>query len=260
MISTRTTAPVAKLDVVLAIGSREQIEFLKMSRGFTSVTRSLPEERPPPVHTNIDLPTHNSQSILEQKLSSSARPNVLGDMLNQFIDNLASRIPDRPTAPPCPVPNAQPVRRTSDLLDTLQRALQAAPPVPAAKFFPDTLVAPIKKNIPIEAPSNFDDHFRVKIEIENALHIGKVRAKTANKAVNKSRGGRNKHRNSSGGAIAEIEPSTYVTFQAKGAVDGVLSTPDGPVYATHLIPNSCSPQWNKVFEVWLPVDLLTNVS
>lgn len=127
-------------------------------------------------------------------------------------------------------------------------------------------------------------HFPVLIEIENALHISKIFIRI-NKKFGKQRGG---SANSVGGistgcitsrcssssnnnksapqqttvyrGVTEIEPSAYVTFEATGPPTSVVQSHEGPVYTTNVVEKSCNPQWNKRFEVFLPVDLITCVS
>lgn len=73
--------------------------------------------------------------------------------------------------------------------------------------------------------------FRIHIEIDCALHL----------PLEPNHG---------------TEPTTYVSFEAFGPNANALNS---TVYRTDVIECSSSPQWNKHYEVSLPIDFLTDV-
>lgn len=374
IVSPITSTPVAKLQVLLAIGTEDQLTYLKASRGlaFGSLSEaeifknklSIPHpfaQPPPTVHsatvinnaatqtnfrtTQSDAGIQTNVDKVQQQLNSSGdnvavdRQAALATMLNNFIDNLAARLPPERnqnaaeispvdqlpvdkscnvTSPlsahqtaPSPGSNVQ-IRRTSDLLDALQRALMCPP---SGSFSVAGSSMPLldaqgnnsedsHKTNPDSAPdgdvtaqsqqqsqsefncagpfSTASPHFQVLIEIENALHLSKIFIRI-NKKCGKQRGGSASSMGtvSTGGitsrcqssnksvpqstttvyrGVTEVEPSTYVTFEATGPPTSIVQSHEGPVYTTNVIEKSCNPQWNKRFEVFLPVDLMTCVS
>lgn len=170
-MAPNTTTPVGTLQVIMAIGTDQQIAHLKKSRSLSpcrSFLRSPPARLPLPVLDN-SLYTNGTQienppnEVLnaEQNLATPTadRQTNLAAMLSNFIDNLASRLPERSNnintntnmtqnIPPTTIASAttpqnqhliEPmasakalggpqIRATSDLLDELQRALTVAPP------------------------------------------------------------------------------------------------------------------------------------
>lgn len=294
--------PVAKVQVVLAIGTEEQLEYLKALRGLSQSYLSerdimknkipvpaTPPQQPQTCITNKETQTH---AFSTDDATLVIRQTALSEMLNSFIDNLASRLPERnnqqlgqPTIvdPTPPVQtdgaigggNVQ-IRRTSDLLDTLQRALMCPPIQPLQSYastddsaIDDVIQAPPDfQSFPLDqlangltpqvqcAPPITEPHFAVLIEIENAVNISKIFIRV-NKKCGKQRG-RCKAQTYRG--VQEVEPSTYVTFDASGPPTSIVHSPDGPVYTTNVAAETSYPQWNKRFEVLLPVDLMLNVS
>lgn len=76
--------------------------------------------------------------------------------------------------------------------------------------------------------------FRVHIDLDCALHLPPEPAKHT------------------------VEPTTYVSFEAFAPSED--AAPMATVYTTNIIENTSSPQWNKQYQVLLPVDYLLDVS
>lgn len=365
-----TSTPIAKLQVLLAIGTEEQLTYLKTSRGIaigslseadifknklpipnapSSFVVSPPPTLPPIINagtqTNFQIEQNiadNPTNVSNDDAATIDRQATVASMLNNFIDNLAARLPsernqntvetittDEKTTitdktkcsmitTPSTANNVQ-IRRTSDLLDTLQRALMCPLPSNIVQPSPITTTSNVQEQLEFDdsnqfvvdnqyTDQNFDvplqnlqpeisssnigafninpatPHFQVLIEIENALHISKIFVRI-NKKCGKQRGSGTSG-NSIGGistgcitsrcnsssnkslpqsttvyrGVTEVEPSTYVTFEATGPPTSIIQSHEGPVYTTHIIEKNCNPQWNKRFEVFLPVDLMTCVS
>lgn len=301
VVSPLALMPVAKVQVVLAIGTEEQLEYLKASRGLAQsflseqdITKNkIPVPAGPAQHPQTTITNAETQTyfLSNDDATLVVRQTALSEMLNSFIDNLASRLPERNNqqlGQPASVDATPAVqtdgaiggnvqfRRTSDLLDTLQRALMCPPIQPLQAYTPtddlainDVIQAPPDfQSVPLDqlanglmpqvqcAPPITEPHFAVLIEIVNAVNISKIFIRV-NKKCGKQRG-RCKVQTYRG--VQEVEPSTYVTFDASGPPTSIVHSPDGPVYTTNVVAETSAPQWNKRFEVLLPVDLMLNVS
>lgn len=223
--------------------------------------------------------TRNPASLKSALPQFNDRNSNLAAMFSSFIDTLAARLPERnmnagETAPLnhsndattqtntseniSPALNNQNssgpcMRPTSELLDELQRALVVAPTPIQRNAIPTVMQAPpvtIDQNVTLDLKSV--SMFRVYIEIESALHLPSIVVH-----VNKKSGKRNRNSIGSGkkGGSTEIQPSTYATFEAAASPTSNLTS-----YPTNIMESSCSPQWNKHFEVYLPIEFLQNVS
>lgn len=274
-----SATPLGTVQAILAVGTTKQINNLQKTKSleFSKHFLRLPIE----LYVLPTTPTPNAMSSPVQfakreenaakaavpQLSNERRSN-LAAMFSSFIDNLASRLPERQmdqsTSPVNPTndaeinskcnnsvainaKNQQPgkyMRPTSELLDELQRALA----IPR-----NNQPATESKIEPISAKST-TPMFPVHMEIESALHLPSMSVH-----VNKKSGKRNRNSMNAGkktGNSIEVQPSTYVTFEASAsAVASNLTS-----YSTNIVESSCSPQWNKHFEVYLPADFLQNVS
>lgn len=179
-MAPNTTTPIGTLQVILAIGTIKQIAYLKKSRSLSpcrSFLRSPPEPLPSLTTDNVSHAKrshadHSPHQLLPNVELNSATPPIATDrqanlaaMLSNFIDNLASRLPERSNSssnvnaapattaatsatatvattaapqqnqqhltesvPTSKSPGGPQIRATSDLLDELQRALTVAPP------------------------------------------------------------------------------------------------------------------------------------
>ncbi|XP_053677195.1 uncharacterized protein LOC128727321 [Anopheles nili] len=102
------------------------------------------------------------------------------------------------------------------------------------------------------APLDECKMFRVAIEIEEAANFPKL-------PISQKYAKRHKMRNLP--VTLELEPSTYATFEGynlKRGTPNTVKSHEGIVYTTHVLVRSCSPAWQKRFEVQLPVDLMLN--
>ncbi|XP_066246951.1 uncharacterized protein [Euwallacea similis] len=178
------------------------------------------------------------QSDMDLKISNNAgdsNPPQMLDTITSFLKLL-----EKSQRPPCVenstntelelssgtsigVPNnEQPqLRKTSDLLDSLQKALSL-----------DTIPAPITPQMP--------PHFKAEILIHSANNLPsrrKIKSKSKRTKVKPP-----KHEEN-------ILPSTYVTFE---------TMPGCPLKVTNVFPKCTSPKWNFRCQVFLPVDLIRN--
>ncbi|XP_019537664.3 uncharacterized protein LOC109408746 [Aedes albopictus] len=295
--------PCGQVQAVLAIGTENQVEYLKLFRGLTHTSGDAPmtSNKPTVPKGKQDDPPHQSMvtpstAIDHQRDIESYRPirtsntgkqqSEVANMLSAFIENLAQRLPissERSTAPcydqnfadnrqatPPPALSSSPhsqanhpqLRKTSDLLENLQRALAQRPSENLTTNLLTTSSEPASEAPQTEKQqSQVADEklFQVSIEIEQAVNLPKVN-------VGKKFGKRNKNRSQQGSnqqqqQRVEVEPSAYVTFEGynlqPGAADTVKSH-EGIVYTTAIVEGCCNPSWRKKFDVRLPVDLMTN--
>ncbi|XP_049545212.1 uncharacterized protein LOC125956949 [Anopheles darlingi] len=109
----------------------------------------------------------------------------------------------------------------------------------------------------VSAGTDTEEHklIRLSIEIERAVNLPKL---TISKKYAKRHKARPSH------SVPEallLEPSAYATFEGHNLKLGspnTVKSHEGIVYTTHVIERSCSPGWQKRFEVQLPSDLMTN--
>lgn len=302
--------PCGQVQAVLAIGTENQIEYLKLSRGLkhTSGDAPMTSNKPTVPENNEDHPPSQimitpSTAISHQRDVDSYRPisttnsgkqqSEVANMLSAFIENLAQRLPissERSTAPcydqnfadhrqptpPPPVPssphsqaNNPQLRKTSDLLENLQRALAQRPPEnvstklltqsPAAEpTLPQPESHQKQESIPVD-----EKLFNVAIEIEQAVNLPKVNVGKKFGKRNKNRTQQQQHQQQGTNQQqrVEVEPSVYVTFEGYNLQPGMADTVkshEGIVYTTAVVEGCCSPSWKKKFDVRLPVDLMTN--
>ncbi|XP_055597554.1 uncharacterized protein LOC129747388 [Uranotaenia lowii] len=227
---------------------------------------------------------------------SGKQQSEVANMLSAFIENLAQRLPissERSTAPCLDKNSADPLiqilsssphsqanypqlRKTSDLLENLQKALLQQPNAQLSNLLSTEPQPQSQNQAPSQkeaTPSANDESilqtkptsssvaeeklFSVSIEIEQAVNLPKLKV---SKKFNK----RNKNRNSPQQQQAnrqEVEPSAYVTFEGFNLQPGTPSTVkshEGIVYTTPVIEVSSNPRWEKKFDVKLPVELMTN--
>lgn len=293
------STPVGTVQAILAVGTTKQINNFKKSKSLPSCSGFLryPLELYAPQLTHTGgadaAGKQNEQANSAQSTASTAngtsenraaeeRHNNLKSMFSTFIDNLAAKLPERnlpngsdtttaaatsdattqtntqlnDTKAPTPTGPGKYMRPTSELLDDLQRALAIAPTTGQANGYglaatpnPDQpAIEPAQQAKPNAMPP--PKMFHVHIEIENALHLP-----TFPIPPNK-KGARKRNRNVINSTAMEMEPNTYVTFEA--AAENVPR--NSTTYITNIIETSCSPRWNKQFEVYLPADYLQNVS
>lgn len=280
------STPIGTVQAILAVGNTKQINNLKRSKSLVSYNSfmRLPLEMYP-FQTNHPPPNQSSSTDVHSKTETNTKnalPSMMSDrhsnlasMFSSFIDNLASKLPDRNLATTETVTNdattqtnngamtntsnttGKYMRPTSELLDELQRALSIAPTSAQKNAFPHVTIPTHDHASTVEPPTmdsvliKKSNTFRVHIEIESALHLPSIAVH-----VSKKGGKRNRNANTNATKKNGTEPSTYATFEATATnvLDALTS------YTTNIVENSCSPQWNKHFEVYLPAECLQNVS
>ncbi|XP_031632072.1 uncharacterized protein LOC116346267 [Contarinia nasturtii] len=270
--------PVGTVQAILAVGTIKQINHLKRSKNLESCKTflRLPREQYPLVNVPQSVCERNQESNIKTSIPQfNDRSSNFAAMFSNFIDTLASRLPDRNATETASATNdattqthngtnnniaenstGKYMRPTSELLDELQRALSIAP-TPAQMNVIPTMPANEQKTIEqtqqnVQPESKRETMFRIHFEIESALHLPSIAIN-----VNKKSGKRNRNSMNStkkNFTSIDIQPCSYVTFEASASATQTTLTS----YATGIVEHSCSPQWNKHFEVFLPIDFLLN--
>lgn len=232
--------------VLLAIGSENQIDYLKLLRNMH----------------NLQLPVRKATAATQVEHSPIDVNNQMKNKLSAFIESLSNKLPEpsltsnflKPaslTSSTSSLASLQPqLRKTSELLETLQKALSQPPPAP---------MNPPTNSTNVDSDSSMSstptEKIRIEISIEHASHLPKVIKKKPNRRRNKSPSTSQK---------MEFEPSAYATFESclehvrkSPLPENIVKSHEGFVYCTNVV-KSCDPQWNKTYDAQLPLDVLTN--
>lgn len=284
--------PIGTVETILALGTIKQINNFKKSKSLL-LCNSF-HKRPLEMYALQENCLHQIQTMsnitpnkMEANITNAGllltneRNSNLVTMFSSFIDNLAARLPERHltsteiatndattqtnNTDPNNIINVNSagkyMRPTSELLDELQRALSIAPTPDQMNAISHSAVQThqVLKAEP-SICSNLSDNnkpsmFRLHIEIESALHLPSFSIQMNKKSGKRNRNTVNTTKKANSNTISN-EPNTYATFEAAATnMSAHLST-----YITNIFENSCSPQWNKSFEVYLSTDYLRNVS
>lgn len=229
--------------ILLAIGSNVQIEYLKFMRKLNTI--SLPSRVNPQGNSSLD--------------SSASKINAKSK-LTDFIESLSQNFPESQQKKALPSPSSsQPqLRKTSDLLETLKKALSQPPPQSMTvleKRTEDNILNTAVESDSSSSGSIFHERrVNILITVEHANHLPKVVKKRQNRRKNKS------------GSSIEFDPSAYATFDSSletqkfnetSLPEYITKSHEGLVYCTKVI-KSVDPQWNESYDVELPLDILTN--
>lgn len=219
----------AKIQILLAIGTPDQLDNLKHSRDITI---------PVSIANKVDKPI---------SVAKKANPTALADMLSTFIDNLALSLPKRSETEShqqCPSESRFQLRRTSDLLDVLQNALKN--PMPANLITSQLHTPPLKLNG--KTPAITSHQNSVKTNVRVLINIDCARNIMITKKQNTQECDSTVH--------DDAMPCTYVSFEATDC-----DKPDQcSNYFTNVVQHSRNPHWNKQFDVMLPAELFQQVS
>jgi C2 domain-containing protein 3 len=240
---------------LLAIGSENQIEYLKLSRNLHNLQ--------PPAQTVSTAVQANLFKVPEVPDTNSQIKNKL----TAFIESLSQKLPEPssaskfaktpsvtssiPTSPSSP--HQFQLRRTSELLESLQKAL-SIPSSASSATSQETQCN--HQSSSTDSSSSFcpQEKIRMQISIDHASHLPKVIKQKQNRRRNKM----SPHQKT------EFEPSAYVTFEScldhlntSNLPSNVVKSHEGLVHCTSVV-KSCDPQWNDTFEVEEPLDVLTN--
>lgn len=279
-IASPSNTPIGTVQAILALGTTKQINNLKKSKSLLSCNNflRLPIDLYPQQICQPPSYQSNQESIKPPIQQLNDRNSNYAAIFSNFIDTLASRLPperntignettltsDATTQTNNNTNNSlskngsgKYMRPTSELLDELQKAL-AVTPTPAQKSaIPHMLMSDQSTKLEqhLQSVPKKETMFPVHIEIESALHLPSMSVHLNKKSGRRNRNTINSIKKNSGSA--EVLPSAYATFEAScSPVSSDLMS-----YTTNIVEDSCSPQWNKHFEVYLPVEYLQqNVS
>lgn len=177
---------------------------------------------------NPSLQHKNVLEALLEKLMQQSNTNLISTTLNNEtlkLNSPSSNMNDllnvNKIVGDLNVSNNTNVKKTSDLLDTLEQALNTSP------------------NLSPKIHEMDKKCFKAHVVVEGALHLP-TRKKCKSKRPKAS-------------AISkpeEVMPSTYVTFE---------TMPGANLQITPVVQKNASPTWDYRCDVTLPLDLLTNV-
>lgn len=230
--------------ILLAIGSENQIEYLKLLRNLNNLR--LPPAR---YATGVQVATDPSIQIKHK--------------LTEFIESLSQKLPEPSSAnsslqklssdASSTTSGQSKLKKTSELLESLQKAL-ALPSQPAS--------------LPTSSTSNHEviasdssmssmspETVQIMISIEHANYLPKIIKKKQN---------RRKNRTTTTSQETEFEPTVYVTFEScldqldqSSLPNGIVKSHEGFVHCTKTL-KGCDPEWNERFDVKVPLDILLN--
>ncbi|CRK98440.1 CLUMA_CG011797, isoform A [Clunio marinus] len=239
--------------VLLAIGNENQIEYFKLMRNLH----------------NLPLPVRNKSAAVQVDSNIQIK-----NKLSAFIESLSQKLPEpsvtnnhfqknsavsssAASSSSLSSRNQPELRKTSELLETLQKAL--AQPPPNVNFTTPPSAAVHQQHVESDSSSGSISQNIIKmlVSIEHATHLPEV--------VIKKKHNRRKNKNSSAPQRTEFEPSTYATFETSLErinenllPENVVKSHEGFVHCTKVVKSSCDPQWNQEFNVQLPLDILMN--
>lgn len=224
-----------KIQVVLAIGTPDQLNTFKNSRNITAQVSIMNKSDNP--------------------ITKKSNPTALADMLSTFIDNLALSLPKRTESDQhqhqYSTESRYQLRRTSDLLDVLHNALKNPAP---ANLITSSSTLPFKLNgkvlgLPVvnhQKPAK--KNIRVLINIDNARNIMPISKENTQGCYSNDP--------LEATIRTDDRPCTYVSFDAINC-----DKPDQhSCYATKTAQDNCNPYWNEQFDVILPAELFHQVS
>lgn len=238
-----------EIKILIAIGSESQISYLKVLRNLDNSNR----------HRALDIShrdggssmqTNGSQSCLKNKLSAfiASLSKKLPESGDQPANNLHKLLPTHSAS--SEEPKATQFGRTSDLLDSLQKALLEPPPTPS--FRP---LVQSSDSVPSSEDSSMSqEKIKTRVNIDFATNLKKIFKKRQN---------RKKTKGSSTTQKIEFEPAVYATFEsviekAHGSLPKtIVKSHEGLVNCTSVV-KGCEPHWNQTFDVLLSLDMFQN--
>lgn len=267
-----------EIQSLLCIGTEEQINTIKISRGLNTETVSKNNYHMknsatiaiPSINLTEKLNKCTSRNGIAKATSENNSDNdnteevectrrkkeKLSDILGNFLDNLSQKLP--PTAPTPPLlsstnmnreqdkkPNS--IRPTSELFDMLQKAFDQPVNIPIPGGTGLSLDT-------VGTQTSAINTFKVNLEIECALHL----PRNPNKMLTKRNSKRNRIKQNR--FPPNEEPSAYVSFQAEEGQGKLYKSHEGMIFATNIIQKSSNPSWNKKFDLKLATEYLTKVN
>ncbi|KAI9588817.1 hypothetical protein GQX74_004660 [Glossina fuscipes] len=221
IVNCQTGVKVGELKCLLAIGSEEQIRYLKQLRGFTQQL----------TQTEQLLPKNIKEDFPALQLASTS---------NSTDGSLTL--------------STRQIKQTADLLDMLQKALKTPPSSPA--ITPVRAGPPFKASNPSSNLKPLQQSnvklFKFVLDIQRAIDLP-LNPSTAGKSKKSCK------RNGSRRFPPNEPPSCYVTFQADEGQYPTYKSHEGMVYATNIIEKSTQPHWQQRFRLATSTDYLNNL-
>lgn len=245
--------------ILLAIGNEHQVDYLIMSRDLHRLRPPCAEQK-----------TQKVQQPQESQRFSDTNAQ-LKSKLSAFIESLSQKLPEPSgmvleNQQKVPLMQSSPsncssdlsqrpqLRKTSDLLDSLQKALTQQPTNMSlfAQMNEATPQSHIVNTSSISQSNN--DDIRMVVGIDSAANLPTVIKKIRNKR-NKSKASPQQRINGT-----EFEPISYVTFEASIGDENqgsIVKSHEGNVYCTKVV-KGCHPVWSESFDVGVSFDVLRN--
>lgn len=229
MVQGLDGASIGQLEVCLAMGTRRQVEYFVLTKEL--LNRRM--EMTPPVSAR----------------STETATSILSSFLENLSQQMAANRARQDEGQQGPAPKRGEMRKTSDLLDVLQRSMNTPPSSNGGRSPSIASVVAAR-----DAPDSTGEFLKISLEIESAMHLPQI-AKLGG-------GGGDCSAKKKPGAFEE-PPSAYATFEARwtdATKEQLVDSVEGKVFATRVVQRSSSPVWNQEFTVEIPKDLLTHVS
>ncbi|XP_054731673.1 uncharacterized protein LOC129240141 isoform X1 [Anastrepha obliqua] len=228
---------IGEIKCLLAIGSEDQINYLKQDRGFR------------PLHADM------FNCVAMNTLHDPLYPN-----LRMPLENI-----ERP-----PAIKPKSIRPTVELMEMLQKALQKVqpPPLPARTVVSPAPTQPTTTTTTAAPPARDSNEYGATQPVirlpertfQFELFIRCAAALALNPAA-KGKGGKHSAKRSASKRFPPGEaPSTYVTFQADACLGGggPYKSHEGNVYATEVAERSTHPNWSERFLITVGAEYLEN--
>lgn len=235
-ISPLSSEMIAQGKILLAIGSVNQIEYLKLHRNLDKALQKSAVKKKS-IEAQTERLEPESSSDFNQQLQSK---------LSEYIESLSVNIPlTRATVNEHKVMSTQTdqpqLSRTSTLMENLTQTLAQPLLQSKSSLQAQSSLQNISSNTSLS--SVVQEKVKISVNIEHACHLPMVSLKSQN---------------------IEFEPSAYVTFesslnQEKSSMlsENLVKSYEGIVHCTKVV-KSCDPYWNYNVNVQLPLDILTN--
>lgn len=183
-IQTAHDELIGQVQILVALGTEEQVKNLKTERGFRTSPVKAKFSKPLSNVCSVSVATQFSSKKMEEKPVDQGRDDI-SSFLTELMTKNKTVVSEKGTnteSVPEPNANSSKMKKTTDLLDSLEKVLS--------------------KNNEKKAENR---SFKAQIYIDNALHLPcrkKSKSKKSRSKCNKSE--------------ENLLPSTYVTFETNG--------------------------------------------
>lgn len=217
--------------ILVAVGSENQIDYLKVLRNLENMkiqNRSVIEDG------LKNIQTHETQPCLNNKLSAfmSSFSQKYEESVIQPTSKQIELLPTHSSE----IQKTPQFGKTSELLDSLKKALLEPPPATRSLFGRST-----------KDPSMSQEKVRAIVNIDFATNLKLPKKKQNRRKIKGS----------------EFEPAVYATFESviennnELLLQSIVKSHEGLVHSTNVV-RGCEPHWNQNFDVFLLLDTFQN--